>query len=338
MTHQCRSFRHSWPLLACVLILVATWVSTDADLVVNGRFHEGLKGWVATGAVQARDSTPGVVLESLQRSSHAGIEQAIEYPSPCDHLRLVSVLAVEDVNAGAHSWQRARLVVRRRTDTGWALETSRALSFEGTVPWSQHEAVLPCPRPFERIYLRVELHEVTGRVRLKELQLPPVRETEAVRLGRLVGGIAWALLSLVLLQRLLASPPASVPPRSLLVLAGVILFGVMIPEAIRDQLMEWTGLPTGSIPLGPMAVSVSTLWHALLFALLAALLGVSRRALGPMNLLGWLVLFALTTETLQYLAPGRAPALVDLVADLGGIVMGLAGGRWVRQGVAGCDG
>ncbi len=340
VTHLGRRLTGNRPLVAWVLMLVATWTffhwvpawtpSSD-DLVVNGRFDRGLEAWSAGPGVQARTSVEGLVLESRRSRPHAGIEQAFAYPSPCDHLRLLTVLAVEEVVAGDHPWQRARLVVGRRAGGGWALETSPLLTFEGTLPWSQHEAVLPCPRPVERIYLRVELHDVTGIVRLSRIHLTPVHESTWVTTARVIGIIAWAVLGMILVRRLVVRVRALGLTLPMLALAALIVVGVMIPEALRNELVDGLGLPRSPIAVGPFTVPGSTLGHGLLFAALAALLGASGKAPARLRLLGWLVLFAVTTEILQNFVPGRAPDPTDLWADICGIALGLLGGGLIRR-------
>jgi hypothetical protein len=305
--------------------LVAGWVPGGGELLTDGELQHGLQAWqVSAGASASPAPFGGLVIESSSATAHAGIEQSFVYPEPCEYLQVHAELGVRNVVPGERGWQRARILLARRTKSGnWAVTTQPTLSFQGSLPVAAHEAVLPCPHRASRIYLRVELHQVPGRIELRSLSLKPVRESAVTVAGRWLAAAAWGLLGLALLLRLGPAPMASPARRPALWLAVPILIGVLIPASLRDALLTLVGLGGAEQGPGAMLAAPTTWGHALLFTLLAAALAAGRPALPLLRLAALLVSFALVSEVLQYFAPGRTPDLADLLVDLSGIAVGM---------------
>lgn len=77
-------------------------------------------------------------------------------------------------------------------------------------------------------------------------------------------------------------------------------------------------------------VSLPKVGHFVLFLLLSMIVRLGRPRDRLTANLYFLMLFAMTTETLQFFTFGRVPQIMDLLIDVGGIVCGLAFSELVR--------
>jgi hypothetical protein len=308
--------------------LVPGWLPTSGEFVVTDRFHDWQQDWRATGGAGVRSEPDGGLrVESLSATSHAGIERAFPYPAQCGHIQVVSEIGLDGVVSGDQLWQRARIVVARRTALeGWAMQSDPALVFQGTMPIGRHEAVLTCPRQQELLHLRIELHQVTGRMTLRSVSLQVVEENSIVVYGRRLGAVLWCVFGLLVVRRFGAEIAASIGNLPALALGLLILVGVLLPVPLRDAMLVLIGLGN------PFGAAPSASWgHALLFALLAAVLQWRSGQQRGWHVAAVLITLAFVSEALQYLAPGREPSVFDLLVDWLGIATGLAVAMLLRR-------
>lgn len=170
---------------------------------------------------------------------------------------------------------------------------------------------------------------------------PMVRQTLA---------LIWCVAGFWIGWPLLRKAARGLAPAAIMVLGGLILAGVLVPERIKSALTPSWLLPgkgraggrlaaaaAGEIPfrfdLLPQVMDVYKLAHLLLFAAVGCLLVARRPYPTPMRVqVGLVALFALATEVLQVLATGRNGNTGDVVLDLAGAGCGmlLAGIVWRR--------
>ena len=107
---------------------------------------------------------------------------------------------------------------------------------------------------------------------------------------------------------------------ALVVLVLLLLLGMQMPGAWRDQALQSTHLPWQVNPLAHFTAFAAMAWLASAPPLRWPLARV---------LLGALAL-ALLSEGLQYFAAGRHPTWRDVGIDMAGAALGLALARWRR--------
>lgn len=110
---------------------------------------------------------------------------------------------------------------------------------------------------------------------------------------------------------------------------------VSLPSSVVAEVrngIRWIGWPIDWFEMNLPYVSVTHFLSFILIGLSAHL--AFPRASFP-KLVGLLLVFAVLTESLQLLVPGRNPGVADFIADVLGIVIGLGsafiGGRIARR-------
>ena len=108
-----------------------------------------------------------------------------------------------------------------------------------------------------------------------------------------------------------------------LVLVLIQLAVVAAPRRVVVQIrtgIDWIGQPINWFEANLPWFSVI---HFVIFVLIGVVAHFAFPRLGFLRLFGLLLVFAVLTESLQVLVPGRSPGAADFIADFLGIVVGL---------------
>ena len=110
--------------------------------------------------------------------------------------------------------------------------------------------------------------------------------------------------------------------RSLLLVLGMLLLGMLLPASAIQWFQQWLGPLLGddvNAPSGMTAVAA----HLALFMLAGLLVGRMLSGMGWLKVAGFLAGLAVMTEAMQHFSPGRHPSLIDVGYNLLGIGLGL---------------
>jgi hypothetical protein len=308
------------------------------ELIRNAHFHPPLPEWKhsargvtipAPGTVELQSTSPDVTIHITQ-----DIPDARRFAL----LRLTCQTATRNVRQGIKPWMTARVILLSHDRDGKPLYrlphtlTNRL----GTHDWKHHERVFSVARGASKISLSLQLARASGTLLVRNLSLRPVTEKASYRKLRLLAILLWVSAACWVTVPLVRSATGNTSRIIFLALGLLIIFGTLMPESLKldigtalfPSLAEIPVIPPDSarfrvIPLLP-ALNIFKAGHFVLFALFAGFAFSRRPYKIPRNhMLGYLLLFALITEVLQLLDPGRTASLGDLLIDSAGIVTGI---------------
>ncbi len=272
-----------------------------------------------------------------------GIRRHLPVPEGATLVQVEIEAAVKNVSRDLVLKQEARLFLAGRTADGRYLWEQRheIAALSGSRGWR------PVTRTFEvapdaaSLAIGAQLTGATGTLGIRNLTVRPVTEQAVfpyLANGLLIlWGITGVAIGFILLRRMQSR-------WSRFAVAGVAAVAVgvtMAPGKTRRFLVDYViGIPMDAVPKA-MAISLNEsfrqipvpmdkLGHVLLFAALAALVRLSRRGDRIDLQATALLLFAATTEVLQFYAIDRSPAVSDWLLDAAGIAIGLAA-AWSLQ-------
>ncbi len=326
-----------------LLFFLATrpYTPQGAELLRNAAFGDGLRDWRIEGSAQGVASAHGVLTIDHATALSTTLAQcwpAHALPQP---LILSAEARSEAVVRGVKPWHEARidLVGYDAGGQGIYRTHTRLLGLDGSRPWQSASALFRLPSEAQRICAEISLYAATGRFQVRRLSLTPGIESPLHTTGRWLLLAGWLLLALRLAGPLYRYLREYARGPWLLLVGALLLGGILMPYALRQQLEGWIVQGLSHIGL-PMSVdealgsdSVWALWpshwdlskfsHLAGFTLLAALFATDRRA-SRWRVVSWLWLLAVTTEILQFFVPLRTPRLSDVVVDCLGIAIGVA--------------
>jgi hypothetical protein len=326
-------------------ILQQPYLPAGEGVLVNGDFAQGLDGWQAVGSGSTLSQAGGVLTIDHPVADSTSLAQCWRKSALPQPLLLSAEARSEGVVRGAKSWHEARidLVGYDAAGRGQYQVPTRLLNLQGDHSWQTAQALFHLLPDAQRVCLEISLYHAPGRFQVRRLSLTRGVESTLYRIGRLSLLAGWALLTIFLLRTLYRHYGDHTLGRWLLLSAGVVLVGILLPHGLRQQLEEVIlhGLSAIGLSMGsehsPGVENVWSLWpakwdlsklaHLLGFALLGLLLAADR-SISWMTGFRALLLLALASEILQFFVPLRTPRLSDLVVDALGITIGMGLG-WI---------
>ncbi len=313
-------------------------------LLKNGSFGSGVTSWKVKkgkGRIEVADGV--ATFENKIPLSSTRLLRSFPAPSRGEGIHVQADIRTENVVGSLRPWQRARIFLVGRKIDGKKLWRGPFFSalVEGTSPWKRYSSVIPIPDQATGFVLGIGLDQSTGIMQVRNLKLHPVSERETFRvvsmtlLGLLIGVLLWISIPFF---RSIAWSPARAGTGAV---GALILVAVVLPGSFKRQALDYLGasaerggrahltwLTDLSETFGGglyqyLQQSPDKIGHFLFFAMLA---GFSRRLwehVGTGVITLYLLIFAVTTETLQFYAPGRTPSTADFGIDGGGIFLGL---------------
>lgn len=346
-------------MLAAATLLLFTMVPRYGDggpeLLVNGDFAAGLKGWQAVGA-RVAPGTGEAGIANAAPDGYAGITQPVAAPPP-GFYRLSAELRSEAVRAGWRDWQRARLllvVLDRAGQPQWNRQHMAAL-FAGSHDWRRYQRVFAVPAANGGMLVAAQLSQASGRLDVRHVSLRRVQPLASFAV------LWWVLLGAWLLGGLWIATPllrAARRERRLLPVLGLgaaILAGTLMPHQDKDglqhqisslaapllpgrvaSLVAAPSLPAGVTALlarDPYLPRLDKIGHYLSYAALALAVVLAYGRAWPLVL--YLLVCAGTTEVLQNFARARDPLLSDAMINSAGVLTGVVlalAVMWLRRG------
>lgn len=337
---------YQYVVLAYCLINILFFLSVPphtrvgAELVANGDFSQGVRGWQLEGRRESVSLNAGVLTLSHPEQDSTVLSQCWDPQALPWPLLLSAEGMSRGVVRGEKSWHESRIDLVGYDDNGegnYQLRT-RLFALEGDQPWVVKSELFQMPADSQRVCLEIAHYSVPGVFLVRHLSLTQGEDKLAFQLGRWLLMAGWLVLAVVLAGPLNRYFKTLRYRRSLMLLGMLVLMGVLIPNDLRQQiedallrLLAAAGLPLEATSQNTYQ-SVWTFWpanwglskyaHLLGFALLGGILAGDRQSRLSLRVSA-LLLLALVTEVVQFFVPMRTPRLSDLVIDAMGILGGM---------------
>lgn len=323
------------------------------ELLANSRFEHGLAEWQYSrdNAPTVENGTDMAVLRSTTPSTLVHLSQRVTEPTRFELLELSADLKTLKVRRGDKHWKSARIVLLAYDHAGKAIYylPHTVVELDGDSDWEHYQRVFRIDEGTHEIRISAQLMQATGAMWVKNLSLRPVAEIKeflryrAILLTLWIAVAAWIFISLVR-ARNVTSGISLMAVIALGILVGVLLTGhakksidrslpaVLMPT---EQASSQSAPPTGSAlrisTSNESGVNIYKVGHFGMFFLLALVAFRDKKkdaALSP--LLGYLLLFAFATETVQLFSEGREMRFKDFLIDSAGIAGGIAAARLLK--------
>jgi VanZ family protein len=332
-------------ILATILhfTFVPRYQIDPTELLQNGDFQNGFASWEFRTDGGNRTGKTGVVtLENKNPSRTAFLHQKVFVPKGPLLMKFAGVVRTEGIVEGESSWHRARLSLVSRDTSGKSLwnyphQIDIPLTTDG---WQTFSQVFLVPSEAVEVVAGMEIIRATGTMHVQNMSLASAKEhpwfTIAANILLFIWGVAFLWVGIILL-RTFQSPVAKV---ALGVASGLIFFGVWMPAWMKNLALDivqekyslfityLSAVLTGANSQHQIAsyplIPPDKFGHFILFSLLAFICRRGRPNGSIQVLLINLMLFAATTEVLQFFAFSRSPRIVDWIIDVSGVLSGLA--------------
>ncbi len=329
-------------LATLILFTLAPRYQVDSiNLLYNSDFSEGFKNWTESSNCGKLTQNLGeALLENQNAPCTVFLRQHLPIPQSATQLMLSAEVKTHNVSQGKLSWQSARLSlvgIDNNAKKMWHHPHMIKLPprNEG---WKNVSQVFSIPPDSVELIVGLEIMETTGTVSARKLKLAPASENSWFPIVANSLLILWGVAFLWLgknLRRLFSSKKIQ---GSFLIVSGFIAIGCMIPGKVRDLILDRAQETIGSLK---MVLAESFIWsyvplefqtylsispdkvgHFVLFAILAFLFRIGRPQDPFVSQCFNLMLFAASTEVLQFFISDRQPGVIDWSIDVGGLFLG----------------
>ena len=335
-----------------VLLLLATtglfkfvqrYEPCGTELLQNANFQQGLTYWKVHGARGAVSVFSGIVtLKNSDASRSVSIRQTLPVPSGQSKLMLMAEVSTEGVEGGVEPWHKASLYLVGRNRGGEFLwkHSHMVMTLEGTRGWRCFSQVFPVIEEAVEFVVGIELGHATGMMQVRNLSLVPVKELSGF--GIAVYGLltCWCAVFLWVGISIIRSARPNIAYGFLIVVMVFIIFSVLVPGPMKTQFLgvlqgEYAKLISflsAELPWAhdlegvgarTMPFALDKMGHFTLFAILAIFMRLARPKDWLVAQVLYLMLFAATTEVLQFFTIERGPRVGDWLFDVSGLAFGL---------------
>ncbi len=281
---------------------------------------DSASGWKHGGSVEVSKVPQTIVrLQSGSIENNEYVQYDINEQHVCNSKMMLSLFTrSENIRVGEKAWQAGRVVYVENTIRE---RRSRVLLLlTGTSNWTAHDLVVTPSDNVIQCGFKLQLLKSTGSMWAKDVSLKLIKENIYYEYGRASLLIVWGLVCLVILIRIVEMMRSEI--RSILIFALLFLSGLfflLMPGSLKhilEQLSERTPLSVVSLD------SQSLFVHFLIFFVVSFFVVGKLRSLVRYEVpIFLLVMFAISTESIQLLIPGRGASLIDLSMDGVGIIL-----------------
>ena len=318
-------------VLFTAVLIVSTYVFAEYfpryqivsdELLVNGSFENQFEGWQiqGEGVEFLKDTRSLVRLGSTDEKRAPNISQIVMGLRENTLLLLSGEVKTDSVVMGNRSWKTARLRAVQKAELNSAHSPQDVLiSAVGTSSWREVSSVFRIQPARQSIEVSFELLQATGIAYIDNVSLHEVVEQELYTPLVISIFALWSALGCWFLYSI--SQRFGIFSRHGLIamLAILLVVGVLVSTETRNAVWHpiATFLNFDSNSLGTASGDHSHYAGFVLVTLLA--LSLVRRVKASANSVFYLVVFAISTETLQLLSDDRSASAGDLGIDLLGI-------------------
>lgn len=328
--------RFTLSLFLCMTILTTflnlvtdQFESIGEELLVNPDFRQGLSGW-GGHPDSAITTTPNgeLLIANSDPTKSVILSQTLVSKQAETPLLLRGAIKTEDVTTGKLTWNLARVVITSLDPTGkWLPGTRVAIETNGNTNWTPFSTIFHIPDGAEKILVRVELNQATGKLFAKDLSLRMAQESSLYAFSRwpMLGG--WAVFLLILATPYFKTPKKNIPLSLIVLGVGLlVLAGVTVPGQYKDLIVRYLSSLTYDISgfsMAKLPMHITKIGHFtgfLLLGLFSCLCFVQEK---PPRIFVDLTLLALASEFMQFFTVERTPLFGDVIIDSLGALLGI---------------
>jgi VanZ family protein len=324
------------------LILGATTIGiglfADHYEVVGGNLlteivaRDGQGGWQAiTGkGCESQVDVGNISIECAPGSKWGQVRQFVpDFPAEA-MVRLKAAMRVQEVVPGEKGYHRARILLVQNDGKKdrWDFDHTLVL-LDGTQSWQRYLKVFHLRPETQTLSVRAQMSHCSGALEARDIVLEPVRLAgwyPPIR-NAMIG--LWGLFFIALLLTGINGRQGRTVKAMLLVLGVVIVIGVTLPPDLRQEMTANTTqtIEKGARKLNGMADrsdnqflmsmedNISKVGHFVLFLLLGFFMAFARGPRPMRDAIFVLLVFAASTEMIQFFIDGREPGWVDFGVD-----------------------
>ena len=234
----------------------------------------------------------------------------------------------DHVVRGKKPWNLARVVLVQNDGQKdlWNLPLILA-AVTGTQDWTFYQNFFYITPQTHSTRVIAELHQSTGSLQVRNMQLYPVHETETSRWAKNILLFSWGAFFLLLVGSCVFAEKRSMLFRALLACAFIsIVIGTSLPGYLKTSVIYEVEAQIDDIsPLinQVMPWDLSKLWHACVFLLLGSALALMIKQAPLSQAMTIIIMMAAGTEMMQLFIDGRTPLVSDVFIDTAGGFVGL---------------
>lgn len=332
------------PLLKThIAVFVVLTLVTFASLIWVDRYqqigpnlltdHWGI--W-APGNNRADISEDELTLFSANSQVGVSVQQALPAIESGTVLLFSAEVKSEHVVRGKKPWNLARVVlVQNDGDKDlWNLPLILA-ALTGTQDWTYYQNFFYISPQTRTTRIIAELHQSTGTLQVKNLQLYPVHETATYIAAKRIILFSWGGFFLLVTGSCLFAEKRSVIFRALLAAAFMsVVIGTSLPGYLKTSVIYEVEAQIDDIsPVinKVMPWELSKLWHACVFLLLGSALVLMIKHAPLTQLMTVTIMMAAGTEMMQLFIDGRTPLVSDFFIDSAGGLVGIYFTRFLQM-------
>lgn len=321
--------------------LVPRYDVSPTNLLDNSDFSKGSKSWIESSGCGMQKMKPGeALLENWDASCTVFLRQHLPIPQNTTQLELAAEVNTGHVVQGSLPWQLARLYfvgIDRNGNKMWHHPHLIKLPLNSK-EWQRVSQIFSIPPNAVELAVGLEIMETTGTLSVKKINLSNVSENSwfpsAVNALLIIWGIVLLWLG-VKLRQLFRS---KITLGSFLIVSTTIAIGCMLPDITLNLILDHGQETFKTLEFIfvkfftllyflhafdiDVTFSLQDSGHFALFAMLAFLLRISRDQDRLISQCLNLMIFAASTEVLQFFVAGRHPAISDWLIDVSGLLLG----------------
>jgi len=299
------------------------------ELLVNPDFRQELSGWKGQSGPSITAAPNGeLLIANSDPAKSVILSQTLSAEQTGTPLLLRGAVKTEDVIAGKLAWNQARVVITSLGPTGkWLPGTGVAIEMNGSANWTPFRTVFHIPDGAEKILVRVELNQATGKVFAKDLSLRMAQESSLYAFSRWPMLCGWAVFLLVLATPYFKTPKKNIPLSLIVLGVGLlVLAGVTVPGQYKDLIVRYLSSLTYDISgfsMAKLPMHITKIGHFTGFLLLGLFSCICFVQEKPTRIFVDLTLLALASEFMQFFTVERTPLFGDVIIDSLGALLGI---------------
>lgn len=324
------------PLLKThIVVFVVLTIVTFASLVGIDRYQQigpdiltGQWDIWAPGKNRVDVSENELALFSVNPATGVSAHQALPTMEPGTVLLFSAEVKSDHVVRGKKPWNLARVVLVQNDGQKdlWNLPLILA-ALTGSQEWTPYQNFFYMTPQTRTARVIAELHQSTGSLQVRNMQLYPVHETEIYLWAMNILLFSWAGFFLLIVGSCLVAEKRSMMFRAVVTAAFIsIVIGTSLPGYLKTGVIYTVEAQIDDIsPVinKMMPWELSKLWHACAFFLLGSALALMIKKAPISQVMTTVLMMAAGTEIMQLFIDGRTPLVSDVFIDAAGGFVGI---------------
>ncbi len=279
-----------------------------------------------------------VSLVSISDGKTAEIWQTVINDQNYRLVKLEALIRCNNVVPGIKPWNRARLILGQHDGKEFQWNLSHTVvALEGTKEWEIYHTIFPISSETKSFRINAQLSQCSGLMEIANISLYSVRQNRLYGLAQKAVVTAWGIYLFFLIISIVSKDRSIYGKLSFMISILAILTGATVPGTIKTEVTkaiqeQITGMPlmlnsnevaSEAVPDQDYQLSISKRGHFFLFFLLGFALSVVLRFSIWYQVFLYLILFAGSTEFIQFYIDDRNPLFSDFILDCSGGTVGI---------------